>query len=265
MKLLSIASGSSGNCIYIGDKNTNLLVDAGISGKRIESGLEENAISTENLNGILVTHEHLDHVSGLGILARRYHIPIYATEETIKELCQMKSLGKIPYELFQPIKANVDFQIKDLIIHPFSISHDAVNPVAYRVGNGEQSIAVATDMGTYDDYTIDNLKGLNAVLLEANHDVNMLEMGKYPYQLKKRILGKKGHLSNEGSGKLLCEILHENLKYIFLGHLSKENNYEELAYETVKLEIAIGNQQYFNSGISLQVAKRDKPSALVTI
>ena len=265
MKLLSIASGSSGNCIYVGDKKTNLLIDAGISGKRIESGLEENNISIEKIKGILVTHEHLDHVSSLGILARRYHIPIYATKETIKELCQMKNLGKIPYDLFHPITADIDFQIEDLTIHPFSISHDAVNPVAYRVSNKTKSVAVATDMGTYDNYTIHNLKVLDAIIIEANHDVNMLEIGKYPYQLKKRILGEKGHLSNEGSGKLLCEIVSEKLKYVFLGHMSKENNYEALAYETVKLELAISNRKYFDSGFCLQVAKRDKPSALITI
>ena len=167
--------------------------------------------------------------------------------------------------MFHPITADIDFQIEDITIHPFSISHDAVNPVAYRVSNKTKSVAVATDMGTYDNYTIHNLKGLDAILIEANHDVNMLEIGKYPYQLKKRILGEKGHLSNEGSGKLLCEIVSEKLKYVFLGHMSKENNYEALAYETVKLELAISNRKYFDSGFCLQVAKRDKPSALITI
>ena len=165
----------------------------------------------------------------------------------------MKNLGKIPYDLFHPITADIDFQIEDLTIHPFSISHDAVNPVAYWVSNKTKSVAVATDMGTYDNYTIHNLKGLDAILIEANHDVNMLE------------IGEKGHLSNEGSGKLLCEIVSEKLKYVFLGHMSKENNYEALAYETVKLELAISNRKYFDSGFCLQVAKRDKPSALITI
>lgn len=265
MRLLSIASGSSGNCIYVGDGDTHLLIDAGISGKRIEAGLNDNGLKTSDIKGILITHEHSDHISGLGVLARRYGIPMYATPETITELVGMKNLGAIDSELLVPISPDVDFWIDNLTVHPFSISHDAANPVAYRITNGKERVAVATDMGTYDDYIVENLQGLDALLLEANHDVNMLETGIYPYPLKRRILSDRGHLSNELSGKLLTELLHDGLKHIFLGHLSKENNFAELAYETVKLEIDMSTSKYKGDEFSIQVARRDEPSQMVFV
>lgn len=265
MRMVSIASGSSGNCIYIGSEQTHILVDAGISNKRIEQGLNELGIKGSELNGILITHEHSDHIKGLGVLARKHGIPLYSTKETLDEIASVKSLGEYPKDLFQPISPDVDFQIGDLEIKPFRIDHDAANPVAYRVQNEKKSVAVATDMGHFSQYTVEHLQGLDAILLEANHDVKMLEAGPYPYYLKRRILGDYGHLSNENAGRLLNCILHENLKHIFLGHLSKENNYEELAYETVRLEITEGEHPYQASDFSISVAKRDTLSEIVTL
>lgn len=265
MRMVSIASGSSGNCIYIGSENTHVLVDTGISNKRIEQGLNELGIKGSDLNGILITHEHSDHVRGLGVLARKYGIPVYSTGETLEEIRGMKSLGEYSGDLFCPIYHDVDFQIGDLLIKPFRIDHDAANPVAYRVQHGKKSVAVATDMGHYSQYIIDHLQGLDAILLESNHDVKMLEAGPYPYYLKRRILGDHGHLSNENAGRLLNCILHDKLKHIFLGHLSKENNYEELAYETVCLEISEGDNPYSASDFSIAVAKRDCISQIITI
>lgn len=265
MRMVSIASGSSGNCIYIGSDETHLLVDAGISNKRIEQGLNEIGVKGSELDGILITHEHSDHIKGLGVLARKYGLPVYSTRETLEEIGKVKSLGDYPKELFCPIRQDVDFTIGDLEIKPFRIDHDAANPVAYRVQNGHSSVAVATDMGHYSQYTIDHLQGLDAILLEANHDVKMLEAGPYPYYLKRRILGDYGHLSNENAGRLLSCILHENLKHIFLGHLSKENNYEELAYETVRWEITEGDNPFTAADFPITVAKRDAMSSIVTI
>lgn len=263
MRLYSIASGSSGNCIYVGDNDTHILIDAGVSCKRIEAALKENDLSADNINGILITHEHSDHVAGLGVISRRYHIPVYATYETIMQIQRYSSLGAIDDSLFRPIFANVDLRIGGLTVHPFSIPHDAANPVAYRISSRDKAVAVATDMGYYDDYIVDNLRGLDAVLLEANHDIRMLETGSYPYMLKKRILGDKGHLSNEASGQLLTRILNDKLKYILLGHLSKENNYEELAYETVRLELAMVSGHA--EDIPIKVAKRDCPTEMLLI
>ena len=261
MRLCSIASGSSGNCIYIGSDHTHLLVDAGISNKRIEQGLNDIGVKGSELDGVLITHEHSDHVKGLGVLARKHGVPIYSTRETLEEIKTMKSLGDYPEELLRPVAHDVDFFIGDLEIKPFKISHDAANPVAYRVQEGKKSVAV----GNYSQYTIDRLQGLDAILLESNHDVKMLEAGPYPYYLKKRILGEYGHLSNDNAGRLLSCVLHDNLKHIFLGHLSKENNYEELAYETVKLEIAESDTPYHSSDFPITVARRDAVSEIVTI
>lgn len=265
MRLVSIASGSSGNCIYVGSDTTHILVDAGISNKRIEQGLNEVGVKGSELTGIVITHEHSDHTKGLGVLARKYGVPIYATKETLDEISKQKSLGEYPQELFRAIHPDVDFQLGDLDVKPFSIDHDAANPVAYRVQHGRKSVAVATDMGHFDQYIIENLQGLDALLLESNHDVNMLQAGPYPYYLKRRIMGDHGHLSNESAGRLLCCLLHNNLKRILLGHLSKENNYEELAYETVKLEITEGDNPFKASDFSIAVAKRDQMSEIITI
>ncbi|MEF9938733.1 MAG: MBL fold metallo-hydrolase [Clostridium sp.] len=265
MRMVSIASGSSGNCIYIGSDNTHILIDAGISNKRIQLGLNELGIEGNELNGILITHEHSDHIKGLGVLARKYGVPIYSTKETLEEIRNIKSLGDYPSELLHPICHDVDFMVGDLTVMPFMVDHDAANPIAYRVQHGKKSVAVATDMGHYSQYIIDHLQGLDAILLEANHDVRMLEAGAYPYYLKKRILSDHGHLSNENAGRLLSCILHDNLKHIFLGHLSKENNYEELAYETVRLEITDSDTPYRASDFQITVAKRESISPIVTI
>lgn len=265
MRLVSIASGSSGNCIYVGSDNTHILVDAGISKKRIELGLNEIGLNGAELDGIVITHEHSDHTKGLGVLSRKYGIPIYGTRETLEEIGRMRQLGEMPCGLYRPVYPDVNFEIGELKIQPFSIDHDAANPVAYRIWQGRKSVAVATDMGHYDQYIIDHLQGVNALLLEANHDVHMVETGPYPYYLKRRILSDKGHLSNENAGRLLNHILHDDLKYIFLGHLSKENNYEELAYETVKLEITEGECPYQGADFPIAVAGREQMSQIITI
>ena len=191
MELCSIASGSSGNCIYVGTDATHLLVDVGISGKRTECGLNSIGQSLNNMDGILITHEHTDHINGLGVLSRKYHIPIYATKRTIEAIKNTSSLGKIDSDLFIPIKPDETFWIKDIAVEPMHTSHDAVDPVAYRMRYGNKKIAIATDLGTYNEYTVECLKGMDLLFLEANHDVNMVQVGPYPYQLKRRILGDR--------------------------------------------------------------------------
>lgn len=265
MRMCSIASGSSGNCIYVGSDHTHLLVDTGISRKRIEEGLKKLEIKGEEIDGILITHEHSDHIQGLGVLSRKYELPIYATKGTIEGISGSTSLGKMPDGLFHTIRADEPFRLGDIEVKPFAISHDACEPTGYRFECGGRSAAVATDLGKYDEYTVSNLTGLDAVLLEANHDIHMLEVGGYPYYLKQRILGDKGHLSNELSGRLLCDILHDNLKHIILGHLSKENNYARLAYETVKLEVTLGDNDYKGEDLDMFVAGRDSVSDIIMV
>ena len=264
MKLCSIASGSSGNCIYIGHASTHLLVDAGISGKRIEQGLLQMGVNPKELSGILITHEHSDHIQGIVVLARKYGIPIYSTVETF---CAMKkgknSIGKIDDILFQQIYPEQKWKIGEITITPFSVSHDAANPVAYVLEAEGKKIGMVTDLGVYTEKTLHYLAGVQLLYLESNHDVNMLMVGGYPYYLKQRILGELGHLSNEMAAELLCRLYHKNLQYILLAHLSKENNYPELAYETVRAELLllIGEKEM----PTIQVAPRDVLSDMIEI
>lgn len=263
MRLCSIASGSSGNCIYIGSEATHLLVDAGISGKRVEEGLKSLQLTGRDVDGILITHEHSDHISGLGVLSRKYEIPIYATKGTIEAILKCKNAPD--KELFHEIQADNKFTLKDLTVSPMKISHDASQPVAYRFGYGSSKVAVCTDLGMFNEYTVECLKGMDALLLEANHDINMLQVGPYPYYLKQRILGDRGHLSNENTGRLLNKILCDKTKAIMLGHLSKENNLPELAYETVRMEITMGDCPYKAEDFKLMVANRNEPSTIITV
>lgn len=263
MELCSIASGSSGNCICVGTDTCHLLVDAGISGKRIEAGLNSIDLKTEEMQGILVTHEHIDHIQGLGVLARRYGLPLYATAGTIEAILRTKSVGKIDESLFHEVQPEKIFTIGDLTIEPIAISHDAADPVAYKFTQADKAMAIMTDLGKYDTHIVEKLKNLDVLFLESNHDVHMLQVGSYPYPLKQRILGDRGHLSNELCGKLLGEVLHDNMNTIFLGHLSKENNYPELAYETVRVEVTLGDNPYKGDDFPMYVAKRDEPSQMV--
>ncbi len=265
MRLCSIASGSSGNCIYAGTEKTSLIIDAGISGKRIEEGLNEIGHTTKEMCAILITHEHSDHISGLGVLARRHGIPIYATAGTIKAILNCKSVGEISEDLFHEIQPDADFTIGDMTISPVSVSHDAAQPTAYILRQGKSSMAVMTDLGKFDSAIVQRLQRLDLLLLEANHDVHMLQAGRYPYYLKQRILGDKGHLSNELSGQLLSQVLHDQMKAVILGHLSKENNYEQLAYETVRLEIDMSDNSYHAGDFPIHVAKRDAVSDIYEV
>ena len=265
MELFSIASGSGGNCICVGNDTHHVLIDCGISGKRIEEGLNRMDHSAREMDGVLITHEHSDHIAGLGVIARRYGLPIYATRGTIGQIKCTKQVGAIDEGLFHEIRANQDFSIGSLTIHPIEVSHDAAEPVAYVLRDAHSGVGVLTDLGVYSDYIIENMKGLDAVLLEANHDRRMLEAGPYPYPLKRRILGERGHLSNELSGQLLGRILHDGMKRILLGHLSKENNYEELCLETVGLEVTMGDNPYKAKDFSIQVAARDGISERILV
>lgn len=263
MRLCSIASGSSGNCIYVGSDATHLLVDTGISGKRIEEGLRRLELSGRDVDGILITHEHSDHISGLGVISRKYGIPIYATRGTLRAIEGLKNGPDI--ELFHEIKEDCRFTIKDLTVYPMHISHDAAQPVAYKFGFGDKKIAICTDIGVFNDYTVECLKGVDALLLEANHDVNMLQVGPYPYYLKQRILGDRGHLSNENAGRLLNRILSERTKSIVLGHLSQENNLPQLAFEAVRMEITMGSCPYTAEDFDIMVANRTEPSKIIEV
>ena len=260
MRFQSFASGSSGNCTYVGSGQAHVLIDAGISRKRTAESLEQIGVTLDDLDGIFITHEHSDHIQGLKMIAKKTTMPIFATRGTIEAMMKSPALKDMDRERFQVVEADHEVRVKDLTINPMKISHDAAEPVGYRILCGGKKSCVCTDLGCFDEYTVDALKDADVLLLEANHDVNMLEAGRYPYPLKVRILSDRGHLSNEASGRLLCQILHDNIRHIFLGHLSAENNYPALAYETVCSEVTLGETPYKSGDFPITVAKRDAVS-----
>ena len=186
MKLLSIASGSSGNCIYVGNEDTHILIDAGISGKKVEAGLKSIGLSAADLDGVFITHEHIDHIGGLGVLARKCGLPIYATKGTIQGILATKSVGNIEMELFHPFEGYGCCQVGSLTIDPLPISHDARDPVAYRIYCGEKRLGIVTDLGIVTEEVVDGFQDMDALFIEANHDERMLQAGAYPYYLLKK-------------------------------------------------------------------------------
>ncbi|MBR6389805.1 MAG: MBL fold metallo-hydrolase [Lachnospiraceae bacterium] len=263
MRICPIASGSSGNCIYVGSDSTHLIVDCGLSGKKTTAGINSLDLSMDDISAILITHEHSDHIGGLGVLARKYGIPIYTTSLTADAILNSSWVGRIDHTLFNDVSPDKPFMIGDIEINPMRVSHDAIDPVAYRFRCGDKRSAIVTDLGFYNDYIVEGLTGLDVLMIESNHDVNMLQVGPYPYPLKQRILGDKGHLSNENAGKLLSCVLHDNMKHIILGHLSHENNIPELAFESVRMEITASDTPYKGGDFPLTVAKRSEPTECV--
>lgn len=265
MRFMSIASGSSGNTSYIGTDHTTLLLDTGISMKRIEEGLRKADRTLHDVDGILITHEHIDHIKSLGAISRKYNIPVYATYGTIDGILTCKSMGTFDYNLFQPVSNSDSFMIGDINVNVQSISHDANDPVCYSFTNEDSKVCVATDMGVYNDMIVDFVSESDALLIEANHDIRMLEVGPYPYPLKQRILSDRGHLCNEASGRLIREVLNDHIKYIALGHLSDKNNYPELAFEAVRQELEDNIYSDDVRDFGLCVAPREKPGELIEI
>lgn len=231
MEIFSLRSGSRGNAALLYSDKTKILVDCGVSGKAVTEALSEIDISPEELDGIVVTHEHTDHISGVGVMMRRYGLSVWATDKTWAAMA--KSIGKFDDSLVRTFEAGKDFEIGNIGISPFSIPHDAADPVGYSFECNGEKISVATDIGELKKDMFAAIKGSKTVLLEANHDTNMLEIGAYPTKLKRRIKGHLGHLSNDDAGKAAEFLVRLGTKNILLGHLSRENNYPKLALQTV--------------------------------
>ncbi len=265
IRMAMIASGSGGNCTYIGTGDTHLIIDAGISMKRIREGLNELEVDLGDLDAIFVTHEHSDHIAGLPMIWKHHQIPIYSTAGTMKAVRSTGSSRGIADEAFHVIRAGDEVSIGDLTIRSFPISHDAADPVAYVASMGDRRVAVATDMGRFDAGVEKELTGLDALVIEANHDIRMLQAGPYPWPLKQRILSDYGHLSNDASGELLIRILNDHMKGILLGHLSAQNNLPELAYETVRVEIELSDAPYHGSDLPIEVAPRAGLSRIIEV
>lgn len=258
-ELCTIASGSSGNCIYIGTDKHKILIDAGISGKRITAGLEQIGVNPEEIQGVFATHEHSDHIKGVGIISRKYNCPIYATQGTWDCMLEENKIGKVLPENIRIIEKGHELSFEGLEITPYSIYHDAADPVGYTFTYGEKKMSIATDLGHVDETILGHLRDSNLLLLESNHDVGMLQAGGYPYYLKQRILSDNGHLSNELAAKALLGVYHEALEYAVLGHLSRENNFPDLAYITAKSTLE-GQGIEVGKDVKISVASKDKVS-----
>ncbi len=252
---ISLISGSSGNATFISDGKTNLLIDCGMSGAKLKEALHMIDVLPDSIDALLLTHEHIDHTKGAGIISRRYNLPVYATEGTHMSA----DLGKIADENIKTISEDTYFEIGGIGIRPFAIPHDAKQPVGFTFFIGSEKYAIATDIGKMTQAIADNISGSKKVLLESNHDTEMLRCGAYPFPLKQRILGELGHLSNASAAKTALYLVRGGTEHIMLGHLSMENNRPEIALlETHNLlsqnGVNVGND------MTLQVADRYKPT-----
>ena len=257
----SLYSGSSGNSLLVQTPNTKILIDAGESAKKISDVLSSMDINPKDIDAILVTHEHSDHVRGLGTVSKKFDIPVYANIETWKAMPQQEAkILEKNKKIFNP---SDKFEIGELKIQPFEIPHDAANPCGFNIFYKDKKISIATDIGHMTSDILHTLEGSNFILLEANYDPNILKCSNYPYLLKQRIAGPNGHLANGEAGKTISYLMNSGLNNVMLGHLSKENNFPELAYKTV-LEELIENKFDENS-INISIANRFEPSPIISL
>ena len=261
LSLTPLFSGSSGNAILIRSEKTKILIDAGVSGKRLEQALLSIGETADDIKGILLTHEHSDHIQGAGVLSRKHGIPIYATQLTW-DACSTK-LGNVHSSCAKVI-SKTDFYIDDLMIEPYEIPHDAADPVGFCVSRGTRKVAVATDLGHFTKAIEHRLHACDLVLLEANHDVDMLSAGRYPYELKQRIKSRRGHLSNDDAADAAVRLAAAGVSSILLGHLSRENNLEQLAFRSVT-DALIASGIRPGHDVSLGLAFRDRVTGVFNI
>lgn len=259
-KFCNLYSGSSGNCSFVGTDNINILIDCGESQKKILTALESIGTNINQINAIVVTHEHSDHVKTLGAISKKYNIPVYANEKTFNNMPEQTEL--IKEENRKIFNTDDHFEIGDLQIHPFHIPHDAAEPCGYNIYSENNKISIATDIGHMDNSILKKLEESKFLLLESNYEPEILKYAKYPYYLKRRISGPNGHLSNQEASDTIIKLLSTGVNNIMLGHLSKETNFPELAYKTVMDEI-INNK--LNNNLTLNVASRIKPSDIINI
>ena len=261
MKFCSLYSGSSGNSLFVQENQTKILVDAGVSAKKITEALASINVDIKTINAIIVTHEHMDHIKSLGTLAKKYNIPVYANLGTWNGIENETSIIKIENKNY--FRIGEKFEIGDLKIKPFSTSHDAMDSCGFSIENGTTKISIATDLGEMTKEVLDNIKNSKFLLLEANYDPEVLKFCSYPYNLKSRIAGKRGHLSNNEAGQTVSKLIEYGLEKVTLGHLSKESNFPELAYKSVLNELALKGIK--EKDIDINVASRGEPGKIINI
>lgn len=225
-----LASGSKGNCIYLGTERTKILIDAGISAKSIRLRLSEINVDLSEIDAILVTHEHSDHILGLKTLALKLGIPVIANQETAKGI--VESIHDCPK--FKIFSTGETFEFGDLEIHPFSVPHDTLDPVAFTIKVDGLKLGFCTDLGFATSLVQSQLRACHYLYLEANHQPSMVHASARPHVYKQRVLGRSGHLSNEAAGNLLAQVFHGDLRHVHLAHLSSECNHPETALEVIR-------------------------------
>lgn len=262
LQISVLASGSSGNALYIESAQTKLLIDCGLTGKKTAELMRQIDRDPHDLDAILVSHEHTDHIKGVGVMSRKYNLDIYANEKTWQAMD--KKIGKIKTEhkfLFDLEELKT---IGDIDVLSFGVSHDAADPQFYAFEKNNKQFVVLTDTGYVSDRMRDNLKNADAYLMESNHDTSLLRMGGYPWPLKQRILSDKGHLSNEEGALALVDMIGDKTKRIYLGHLSKENNMKELARDTVE-EVLLRKDMGVNEQFHLYDTDPDRAQNLFVL
>lgn len=227
-----LASGSTGNAIYVQTGKQRLLIDAGLSGKKIVENLHAIGVDPAALDALIVTHEHSDHIKSVGVLSRKYQLPVYANVKTWQAMEGL--IGKVPTEQKFHLDRNQPAAFGNIELEPFHVSHDAADPMFFVFHHEGKKLALATDMGYVSDQIKGTVKNADAYIFESNHDINLLRMGRYPWNVKKRILGDSGHVSNEDSAYALADIVGDRTSRIYLAHLSRDNNMKDLARMTVK-------------------------------
>lgn len=255
-RLATLFSSSSGNCTLICNDDTNILIDAGVSVSRITAALRDFNLDICEIDGIVITHEHTDHIKAVGALSRKYNIPVYANAATMAEI--ISSVGDLHDRNICTTQSGKSFGIRSMNIMPFSIPHDAVDPMGYTVDLGKSRVSVATDTGHITKSMLLNMSKSDTVLIESNHDVDMVKNGRYPYMLKKRILSDNGHLSNDNAAWLATQLALWGTKKIILGHLSDHNNVPEIAFDTTYKKLRENNIKP-NSDVILKVASKSHP------
>ena len=262
LRFAPLFSGSSGNAIYVGCDGAHLLVDAGVSGTRVAKALESVGVAPGSLDGILITHEHSDHIQGVGVLSRKYDIPIYATEGTWAAM--EGKLGAVAAKNVCMIEPEINFFLGPVEIMAFSTPHDAADSVGYAFELEQARFALATDIGCVRDGWLKYVMGADAVLLESNYDPDMLKAGRYPYDLKKRILSRRGHLSNDDAGATAAQLIQSGARQVVLGHLSKENNFPELALKSAEAALMAEGIE-IGRDADVRVALRDEPTGIFSV
>lgn len=270
LKFCSFASGSSGNCYLIKSDSTALLVDVGITGKRVLGGIEEKGLSPDEIDGIMLTHEHIDHVRSLRMISKKTgNAKVYGSKGTLQAVSD-----KVAEEKVCPLTPGEPQYIGDILVKPFHLSHDAAEPMGYSFEQDGRILTIVTDTGYVSEEIFDHVAEADFLVLEANHEVNILKMGAYPYSLKRRILGDEGHLSNETAGKCLCQMLKNrkqegekadaDMPSVVLAHLSNENNTPGQAYLTIR-NILFEEDFYIDKDLKLDIARRDEISPYMEV